>query len=47
MTGIVGALGVVAYLMVRPRVIAAEDRLVADPTSVDWSGHPADRGESA
>jgi amino acid transporter len=47
MTGIVGALGVVAYLMVRPRVIAAEDRLVADPTSVDWSGHPAERGESA
>ena len=37
MTGIVGVLGVVAYLMVRPKVLAAEDRLVADPTSVEWS----------
>jgi amino acid transporter len=37
MTGIVGILGVAAYLIVRPKVLAAEDRLVADPTSVDWS----------
>jgi amino acid transporter len=41
MTGIVGALGVVAYLIVRPKVLAADDRLVADPTSVDWSEEPA------
>jgi amino acid transporter len=41
MTGIVGALGVVAYLIVRPKVLAAEDRLVADPSSVDWSGPEA------
>jgi hypothetical protein len=34
MTGIVGALGVVAYLMVRTKVHAAEDRLEADPTAV-------------
>lgn len=44
MTGIVGALGVVAYLIVRPKVLAAEDRLVADPTSVDWS-HTAAKAE--
>jgi hypothetical protein len=37
MTGIVGVLGVVAYLIVRPKVLAAEDRLEADPTSIDWS----------
>ena len=37
MTGIVGALGVVAYLIVRPKVLAAEDRLVHDPSSVDWT----------
>ena len=42
MTGIVGVLGVAAYLIVRPKVVAAEDRLVADPTSVDWSGKPKD-----
>jgi len=40
MTGIVGALGVLAYLFVRPQVVAAEDRLLADSTSVDWSGPP-------
>jgi amino acid transporter len=37
MTGIVGALGVVAYIIVRDKVHAAEDRLDADPTSVHWS----------
>ena len=47
MTGIVGVLGVAAYLIVRPKVLAAEDRLVADPTSVDWSGKPTEPGESA
>ena len=31
MTGIIGALGVLAYLSVRAKVHAAEDRLVADP----------------
>lgn len=47
MTGIVGLLGVAAYLVVRPRVLAAEDRLVADPTSVDWSRGDGDPGPSA
>lgn len=37
MTGIIGALGVVAYLAVRPKVLAAEDRLEEDPTSVVWT----------
>ena len=37
MTGIIAVLGVLAYLLVRPKVLAAEDRLVADPTSVDWA----------
>jgi amino acid transporter len=37
MTGIVGVLGVVTYLTVRTKVLAAEDRLEADPTSVHWS----------
>jgi amino acid transporter len=37
MTGIVGVLGVVAYLFVRPQVLTAEDRLEEDPTSVHWS----------
>jgi amino acid transporter len=37
MTGIVGVLGVVAYLIVRPKVLAAEDRLERDPTSVHWT----------
>jgi hypothetical protein len=40
MTGIIGVLGVLAYLFVRPQVVAAEDRLLADSTSVDWSGPP-------
>ena len=47
MTGIIGALGVLAYLTVRTKVVAAEDRLVADPTSVDWSGPAAERDKSA
>jgi len=47
MTAIIGALGVLAYLTVRSKVIAAEDRLVADTTSVDWSAPPADQGKSA
>lgn len=47
MTGIVGALGVLAYLTVRPKVLAAEDRLVADPTSVDWSDTAAKAEDSA
>ena len=47
MTGIVGVLGVLAYLVVRPKVLAAEDRLVADPTSVDWSEPTAERDKSA
>jgi amino acid transporter len=47
MTGIVGALGVLAYLVVRRRVIAAEDRLEADPTTVHWSEPAAEPGESA
>jgi amino acid transporter len=47
MTGIVGVLGVVAYLIVRPKVLAAEDRLVADPTSVDWSDTAAKAEDSA
>ncbi len=37
MTGIIGALGVLVYLMVRPRVQAAEDRLEEDPSSVVWT----------
>jgi hypothetical protein len=37
MTGIVGVLGILAYLTVRTKVIAAEDRLEADPTAVHWS----------
>ena len=37
MTGIIGALGVLAYLLVRPKVFAAEDRLEADPNAVHWS----------
>ncbi len=36
MTGIVGALGVIAYLMGRPKILAAEDRLEADPNAVVW-----------
>ena len=36
MTAIVGVLGVAAYLFVRPKVLAAEDRLEADETSVQW-----------
>lgn len=47
MTGIVAVLGVVAYLIVRPKVLAAEDRLVADPTSVDWSDTAAKAEDSA
>lgn len=37
MTGIVGVLGILAYLTVRTKVLAAEDRLEADPTSVHWA----------
>jgi amino acid transporter len=37
MSGIVLALGIVAYLTVRTKVVAAEDRLEADPTAVHWS----------
>jgi amino acid transporter len=37
MTGIVGVLGVIAYLTVRQKVHAAEDRLEADPDAVHWS----------
>ncbi len=43
MTGIVGVLGVVTYLIVRPQVLAAEDRLEADPTSVHWSADKTER----
>jgi amino acid transporter len=43
MTGIIGVLGVLAYLVVRPRVLAAEDRLEADPSAVHWSGAAAER----
>ena len=46
MTGIIAALGVLAYLLVRPKVLAAEDRLVADPSSVDWAATGAEREES-
>jgi amino acid transporter len=46
MTGIVGVLGVLAYLVVRPRVLAAEDRLEADPSAVHWTGPAAERDES-
>ena len=46
MTGIIGALGLLAYLSVRAKVHAAEDRLVADPSSVDWSKPGAGPGES-
>jgi amino acid transporter len=42
MSGIVGALGIVAYLTVRTKVIAAEDRLEADPTAVPWSEEKAE-----
>lgn len=45
MTGIITVLGVVVYLVVRPKVLDAEDRLVADPSSVDWAATGADRGE--
>jgi amino acid transporter len=37
MTGIVAALGVLAYLPGRVRMRAAEDRLEADPTAADWT----------
>jgi amino acid transporter len=37
MTGIVLALGIVVYLTVRRKVLAAEDRLEADPDAVHWS----------
>jgi amino acid transporter len=37
MTGIIGALGVLAYLTVRTKVHAAEDRLEADVEAVHWS----------
>ena len=37
MSGIVLVLGVAAYLAVRPKVLAAEDRLEADPDAVHWS----------
>ena len=47
MTGIIGVIGVLAYLVVRPQVLAAEDRLLADSTSVDWSGPPAKQEEPA
>jgi hypothetical protein len=43
MTGIIGALGVLAYLLVRPRVLAAEDRLESDPSAVHWTGAAAER----
>ena len=46
MTGIIGVLGVLAYLLVRTKVLAAEDRLAADPTSVDWSATESGREES-
>jgi amino acid transporter len=45
MTGIVGVLGLVAYFFVRDRVRSAEDRLLADPSSVDWKGNAAQREE--
>lgn len=41
MTGIIGALGILAYLTVRTKVLAAEDRLEADPTSVHWTEEEA------
>jgi amino acid transporter len=37
MTGIVLALGILAYLTVRTKVREAEDRLEADPDTVHWS----------
>ncbi|MEA2364368.1 MAG: hypothetical protein QOD71_3513 [Thermoleophilaceae bacterium] len=37
MTGIVAALGVLAYIPGRHKIRAAEDRLAEDPTAVDWS----------
>lgn len=42
MTGIIGALGVAAYLLVRPKVLAAEDRLEEDPSAVVWTTPEAD-----
>jgi amino acid transporter len=45
MTGIVGVLGLVAYFFVRDKVHSAEDRLLADPSSVDWKGNAAQREE--
>lgn len=36
MSGIVAALGILAYLSVRSKVVAAEDRLEADPNAVVW-----------
>jgi amino acid transporter len=42
MTGIVGVLGVLAYMTVRTKVLVAEDRLDADPTSVHWTEENAE-----
>ena len=37
MTGIVAALGVLAYIPGRSKLAAAEDRLEADPTAIHWA----------
>jgi amino acid transporter len=42
MSGIVLALGILAYMTVRTKVLAAEDRLEADPTAVHWSEEKAE-----
>jgi amino acid transporter len=47
MTGIIGALGVLAYLTVRPKILAAEDRLEEDPSSVVWTTPEKEAGRQA
>ena len=47
MTGIIGALGVLAYMVVRPKVLAAEDRLEEDPSSVVWTTPEKEAGRQA
>ena len=47
MTGIIGALGVLVYLVVRPQVRAAEDRLEEDPSSVVWTKPEAEAPRQA
>lgn len=46
MTGIVAALGVLAYLPGRKQMQAAEDRLEDDPDAIQWSGSASDSSAS-